>query len=295
MNINAKVSVSLMTFNHENYIKECLDSILNQKTDFEVEIVIGDDASTDSTQSILQSYSKKHKNIKLIARELNIGLHDNFLDIIENCTGKYVALLEGDDYWLDFNKLQKQYDVLEAHPEVSFCFGNCVTFNDGDFVDGRLSYKEDFKILEPFNFKFYMDNAISIPNNTKMFRKSSIPKPMPTIFHQVIQWDWLLHVFMLQGSKAIYVNDVFLAYRRHSNTVINPKNNIRIFKDAIYTVENINAYIQDKYHHYFKQPLFELNSLAFEYLKQKKFLLFFKIYSKWFCQVTFKKIIGLPI
>jgi glycosyltransferase involved in cell wall biosynthesis len=118
MNNIPMVSVAVITYNHSKYIRQALDSILMQKVDFEYEIVVGDDCSPDDTQDILREYQALYPDkFKMILRDKNIGGTKNGYDVKMHCTGKYVAHLEGDDYWIDQNKLQKQVDFLNANPE----------------------------------------------------------------------------------------------------------------------------------------------------------------------------------
>lgn len=110
------VSIAMLTFNHGKYIEQALDSILMQKVNFRYEIVVGDDCSSDETQNILKSYAQKHPDkFLLLLRESNIGATNNHFDVIKNCRGKYIASLEGDDFWTDENKLQIQVDFLESN------------------------------------------------------------------------------------------------------------------------------------------------------------------------------------
>jgi len=114
------VSVAIIAYNLEKYIVECLESVLCQKTNFKVEIVIGEDCSTDNTLQILLNYQERFPNIiRVLVREKNLGLTPNSVDTQNNCKGKYIALLDGDDYWTDENKLQKQIDFLERNPLFS--------------------------------------------------------------------------------------------------------------------------------------------------------------------------------
>ena len=117
------VSVAVITYNHEKYIRQALDSILMQQTVFDFEIVIGEDCSTDNTREIIQSYQIKYpERIKLVTSESNVGPMPNVVRTYKACRGKYIAVLEGDDYWIDPLKLEKQVDLLEANPEFSMCF-----------------------------------------------------------------------------------------------------------------------------------------------------------------------------
>ncbi|GKU31645.1 glycosyltransferase family 2 protein [Clostridium folliculivorans] len=110
------VSVAMITYNHGKYIRQALDSVLMQKVSFKYEIIIGDDYSPDDTQDILREYQEKYFNIvKPIFRQKNVGATTNYYEVNKMCRGKYIAVLEGDDYWIDENKLQIQVDFLESN------------------------------------------------------------------------------------------------------------------------------------------------------------------------------------
>lgn len=110
------VSIAMLTFNHAKYIREALDAILLQKVNFRYEVVVGDDCSSDETQNILKSYAQKYPDkFVLLLRKSNIGATKNYFDVLKHCKGKYIALLEGDDFWTDENKLQIQTDFLESN------------------------------------------------------------------------------------------------------------------------------------------------------------------------------------
>ena len=132
------VSVQVLTYQHANFIRDCLDGILMQETDFPVEILIGEDESSDGTREICKEYAARHPDtirLFLHRRENNIAIHGRPTGRFQStytrfkCRGTYIALCEGDDYWTDPLKLQKQVDFLEGHPE-------CVlSFHDGQMVD----------------------------------------------------------------------------------------------------------------------------------------------------------------
>ena len=112
---NIKVSVCMIAYNHQEFISQALDSILQQKTNFPFEIIIGDDNSKDDTGKICRAYAAKFPGqIKYFHREKNMGMMPNMIDILNCCDGKYIALCEGDDYWTDEKKLQTQADFLET-------------------------------------------------------------------------------------------------------------------------------------------------------------------------------------
>ena len=117
--MDPKVSVCCATYNHEPYIKKALDSVLNQSTDFDFEIIIGEDCSTDRSRDVLDEYKKRYPDkITLIYRDHNVGAKRNFEEIYSLAKGKYIIVLETDDYWTDPRKLQLQYEYLEKHKNV---------------------------------------------------------------------------------------------------------------------------------------------------------------------------------
>ena len=112
------ISVAVITYNQEKTIAQALDSILCQNGDLELEVVIGEDASTDGTLTICQDYAARYpKTVKLLSSEPNVGIMGNFARTVKACTGDYLAILAGDDYWCDDHKLQKQLDFMRLHPE----------------------------------------------------------------------------------------------------------------------------------------------------------------------------------
>lgn len=117
------LSICMIAYNHEKFISEAIESVLMQKTSFDYELVIGEDCSTDTTRKICLEYQQKYpEKIKLLLPEKNLGMMPNFIATLQSCTGKYIALCEGDDYWTDEHKLQKQVDFLEVNLEYAICF-----------------------------------------------------------------------------------------------------------------------------------------------------------------------------
>lgn len=115
------VSVTIITYKQEEYIAQCIESVLAQKVNFDYEIIIGDDMSPDNTRSICQSYADKYEFIHLCPRSKNLGVAGNWADCTRQAKGKYIMMLDGDDYWQNSNKMQMQVDLMEAHPECVLC------------------------------------------------------------------------------------------------------------------------------------------------------------------------------
>ncbi len=127
------VQVVCITYKHEKFLAEALESFVRQKTNFPFEVLVGNDCSPDGTQTVIDTYVQKYPHIvKDIKRERNMGPTRNLVDLCKRCTAPYIAFCEGDDYWVDDCKLQKQYDYMESHPEAKFCFTRTkITFPEG--------------------------------------------------------------------------------------------------------------------------------------------------------------------
>ena len=118
------LSVIMTTYNHERYIAQAIESVLRQQTDFRIEIVIGEDCSTDRTRAIAEDYATQYPDaIRIITSAENVGWRKNYRRTIAAARGKYIALLDGDDYFTHRKKLQMQVDLLEANPDVGMCYG----------------------------------------------------------------------------------------------------------------------------------------------------------------------------
>jgi glycosyltransferase involved in cell wall biosynthesis len=139
------VSVAVITYNHERFIAQAIESVLMQETAFPVELVIGEDCSTDGTRRIVQAYAAKYPNvIRVLVPEKNLGMAGNYEAVWRACRGKYIAWLEGDDYWRAPQKLQKQVALMEANPHYSMC-GTKTQF----VVSSSDGTEKDTGVLEP--------------------------------------------------------------------------------------------------------------------------------------------------
>lgn len=138
---NPLVSVILIAYNHEKYIRTALDSIVMQRVNFDYEVLVAEDCSTDSTPQILKEYAARYPDIfHLILHKKNVGVAQNSRDARRMCRGKYIAVLEGDDFWTDPLKLQKQVEFMESHPEYSACAHEIKFVNENGNLRGGFNY-----------------------------------------------------------------------------------------------------------------------------------------------------------
>lgn len=223
-NSNPLVSVAMPVYNHGAHIAKALDSILMQKADFDIEIVISDDYSTDNTREILKTYYEKHPDkIKLLLTENNRGVNQCSLDIFQNCNGKYLAFLEGDDYWINENKLQKQIDFLEQNPEYIGCFHDAeIISNPEADISKHNQYHQEFKYYSQFNRyrpDFFPRDVIErniIPTASLVVRNSNnIPDFFKAFNDICLSLNWAFQIFMVKNSKFYYINEPLSAYNDH--------------------------------------------------------------------------------
>lgn len=207
-----KVSVLMITYNHEKYIAQAIESALAQVTDFDFEIVIGEDCSTDRTRDIVVDYQRRYSDrIVLVTSETNVGANRNFARSLMTCKGEYIALLEGDDYWTSPNKLQRQVDFLEDHPKCIICFHNATVVDESGQAEPCLSVPD--KHPEISTIEGIIDRNF-IPTASTLFRRGYIR--FPEWLYGLPISDWALHILNAQHGTIGYIDDMMAVYRLHS-------------------------------------------------------------------------------
>lgn len=149
------VSVKMITYNHAPYIVQAIEGVLQQKTNFSFELVIGEDCSTDGTREIVFEYKDKFPDIiRVITSDKNVGMKQNSLRTLKDCQGKYLAFCEGDDYWQSPDKLQKQADYLESHPECGMVFTDCNVYHNRSMkLIRNVRYSSGYQSCEKFSIE----------------------------------------------------------------------------------------------------------------------------------------------
>lgn len=211
-----KVSIVMLTYNHSDYIHQSIKSVLNQNTNFSYEIVIGDDCSEDSTQEILKDYEKEYPGIfRLELRKKNIGPTRNLHEILLKCRGKYVALLEGDDFWSDDKKLLKQIDILEKSEYIGVVHNiNVLTENEklGKKIVGNY-HVEDKQI---YSFNDYGRRSLPGHTSTLCFRNIFLDKAQDySIIYKADKntGDRTLNLILLLKGDIYCLGDQMSVYR----------------------------------------------------------------------------------
>lgn len=211
------VSIICISYNQEKYIKQTIDGFLAQKVDFEYEIIIHDDASTDSTQAIIKEYIAKYPKLfrPILETKNQYSTHNvKFLDdMYAMAKGKYIAVCEGDDYWSDINKLQRQVDFLEKNKDYALCFHPVkVVFENGEEPDSlfpEVSKEFTFDLTNLLKTNYIQTNAV-------MYRRQKYDAMNSA---KIMPHDWYVHLYHAQFGKIGFINDPMSVYRRHDGGV----------------------------------------------------------------------------
>lgn len=213
------VSVCTITYNHEKYIAEAIDSFLMQETDFHFEIVIDDDCSTDNNAQIIKEYADKFPNIiKVNLREKNVGMMANFIANMKRTQGKYIALCEGDDYWTDSLKLQVQVDFLEKNEDYVYCFHDIDLYIDTEkkFIKNRSSHHNEKFKGDTYYPERILSSRFSFNTLSLMFRNIVT---IPSCFSKLPYGDKSLEKLFAFYGKGYFIDKSRGVYRVHQNSV----------------------------------------------------------------------------
>lgn len=211
-----KVTVICLTYNHEKYLRDALEGFISQKTNFDFEVLVHDDASTDSTPDILKAYAENHplkiKGIFEKTNQFSTGTFTFVNDLFRQARGEYIALCEGDDFWTDPDKLQSQVEFMDANTDRALCFHRVKVFTEHskneDYIYPDPSKNIDFSVQELLRQNYIQTNSV-------MYRKQSYKK-LPAY---VIPSDWYMHLYHAQFGEIGFIDKVMSSYRKHPDGV----------------------------------------------------------------------------
>lgn len=257
------VSISCITYNQEQYIRQCLDGFVMQKTNFNYEIVIHDDASSDLTPSIIREYCAKYPElfVPILQTENKYKEGKGILApyVFPKCQGKYIALCEGDDYWIDPLKLQKQVDFLEANPEYGMCYTNF----DIQFQDSGRVIKNVAKTLPsryPMvyeSLKEYIKSKGYVAPMSWVIRSSLIESYEP--IQNACDGTYCMFAHYMNASKVHYLKDVTCVYRVLKNSASRSESQVVEYKRRN-DLLNLQLILLAKYGYYDEEKEYCINS-----------------------------------
>jgi glycosyltransferase involved in cell wall biosynthesis len=260
------VSVWMITYNQEAYISQAIESVLEQQCDFDFEIVIGEDCSTDNTRKILQTYQKRYPDkIKLVLHDKNIGMVANQNATFKHCRGKYIAMLEGDDFWCDPYKLQKQVDYMKRFPQCHISF-HPVQTTTSKVVN---HYSDSYHIYSVHTVITRGGYFISTPSIMILKEVLSL---FPDFFDEAPAGDYYIQILGSINGGALYIPEVMATYRvkaegSWSTSIMNRKIQTDFMYDTLLMIRRMDAYLGYTYTHAFQKRFLTVgNYLCMDYL-----------------------------
>jgi glycosyltransferase involved in cell wall biosynthesis len=277
------LSVRLMTYMHANFIRDAMDGIMMQKTDFKIEVVVGDDFSTDGTLDIIRTYSDTENiQIKILERKKGgvywqkrqeLGRLYNFTNILENCTGKYIALLDGDDDWTDPLKLQKQVDFLEENEDFVGVFHNTACIDERQLnpkLEPWRTYDRDIFTARDTIRQLSLFHTSSYCFQNLDFNFSLIVNP------KISSGDMMLLGLISKYGKLKLLDKIMSVYRKNDGGVTSSESLIKYHTNRINLAKTLNHYFENK----FQQRADQVIEFHKEQLSKLKFPYGFKLWRK---------------
>lgn len=241
------VSIFMLTYNQEQFIAQTIEGVLRQKTNFDYQLVIGEDYSTDDTRTICEHYATEYgMKIKLLpSLHKNIGLIANYMRTIKECDGKYIAICDGDDYWIDEDKLQKQVDFLEKNPDYSIVYTAVKRlYPNGKTIDYNYNLNKKHLDFDDLIFDNFIHSVTALFRNVQS-KENSIPS-------WIINFpfgDWQTYLWVIRdGGKIHFLDDITAVYRMGIGVSSSyMKKNSTFIQDLITILEQV--YWDEKFKH----------------------------------------------
>ena len=256
MNSIPLVNIVMVTYNQEKFISQAIESVLKQKTTFPIQLIIGDDCSTDKTLQICMHYADNHPEmISLIKNSTNVGLAKNYEGVLNACKAKYISILEGDDYWVDDEKLQKQTEILESDPEIGLIHASTYILieDSGKIISPpKKTIIRNFKNQGNIYELLIRDNFIF--SLTAVFRRNLMVEKVDfkyLVDNNLQTIDYALWLGISKHSKVAFIKDTVGVYRMRSTSIShNPSiQSQETFFQSVKLIINyyLNIYPVDKY------------------------------------------------
>lgn len=207
-----KASVAMFAYNHAKYIGQAIESVLAQETEFDFELVIGEDRSTDETRRIVREYKQRYPDrIRPFLNEKNLGPIANFKKTFEACQGRYVATLDGDDYWTYPGKLQRQVSFLDTHSDHAVCFHSAMMVWEAAGREPAVHRPPGPK--STYNVEDLLVHDF-IATSSAVVRRACLPA-LPDWWASVPVFDWPFFVLNALSGRIGYIDECWSAYRQH--------------------------------------------------------------------------------
>ena len=272
------LDIPMCTYNHGKYIGQAIEGVIQQKASFKYRLIIGEDCSTDNTREVIKRYLEENPSImKVFFHDKNIGAVENSKILFKESNSKYVALCDGDDFWIDPYKLKKQVDFLEANPDFAICFHNARILNEDN--PESVTYSNPFGQRGISTFEDLAKGEF-IYTATCVFRNEHFKK-FPEQYYSFMN-NYTLDLHNAQFGKIKYIDDVMSVYRKHKGGIWSMVARERTLINQLPTYRFYINYFDKKYRHYFiahvKNITNELISIIVSKKDYKNFWRYYKEY-----------------
>ena len=254
-----KLSILLVTYNHQHYLRQALDSLFQQRLDGPIEIVVADDRSTDNTFSIIQEYEGCDSRFifKYLDNNENVGITKNYQRGFSACTGKYIAVLEGDDYWISPFKLQKQVEFLDTHWECNLCSVNYFVFQEAiAHYYPRIAIGNAHRLISAR--ELITDNIVG-NFSTCMYRKSALEN-LPQALYETTSYDWIINICVARDSLIGFLETPMSVYRLHTSGTWTQKSNVEKLQQQLDLIPTYDALTNQVFHETFENLASQLRN-----------------------------------
>ena len=250
--MNPKLSVLVITYNQERYIRQALDSVLMQRQDFEFEVIIADDFSQDATREIANQYAVQFPNVNLLPADQNVGITKNMQRGLAACNGQYIAMIEGDDFWISPRKLQIVARFLDDHPEYSFCFHKLIKFDETSDTASIHPAMEN-----PTEITIHTARDLARGNfvgglSTCTYRRAVIARLDPGLWNLKVR-EWPFNIVVAMQGPFAYLPEILSVYRAHWGGIFSKKPVAEQAKILLAIIEDFNKYLDFRFDAEFKE------------------------------------------
>jgi glycosyltransferase involved in cell wall biosynthesis len=246
-----KLSVMMITYNHERFIAQALESVLAQRVNFDYEIVVGEDCSTDRTREILMDFCRRYpKRIVPLLRDKNVGVMRNFEVTLAACRGQYLALLEGDDYWTSQEKLERQVNFLDIHPGSSMCCHRVQFLDETGFAEADV-----FPSLPagPYTIEDLLKGNF-VMTCSAVLRRDLVPA-LPHWFRRMKLGDWPMFALAARHGSIELMDEVMAAYRVHAGSTWSSLPSITRLREGSRMLKALDRHLEFQYTRTIKRTL----------------------------------------
>ncbi|ARN73879.1 glycosyltransferase [Oceanicoccus sagamiensis] len=245
-----KLSILLVTYNHEKHIRQALDALISQEFDGKIELVIADDCSTDSTLSIIDEYKEKDPRFvfEYLDGETNLGITRNYQRGFSACSGEYIAVLEGDDYWSTPKKLKSQIEFLDTHWETSMCSVNYFVYQEEiSHFYPRTTVGTGHKLISARDL--IADNLVG--NFSTCMYRNSVVKSLKEELYSIRSYDWIVNICAAEKAMIGFLEEPMSVYRLHGNGVWSQSPDVEKLQTQLDLIPLYDKLTEQIYHHEF--------------------------------------------